>query len=120
MVDGSFYCHNNKIWAFIGAPRHVGDNFGCENSPIGEIWNLFKTYRDIDWLNDYRAIRMGSDGEPEVLLYRLNSFLSEIDKPEISELKNIQEVTKKSNSFMRKAIISFAFDEEFEICNQFT
>lgn len=52
-------------------------------------------------------------------IFELSNFGFESDI-EIGELKNIQGVTKKSNNFMRKAITSFAFDEDFEIWNQFT
>jgi hypothetical protein len=91
-VGGNFYCRNNQLWTFKGAPEFIGGDFSCHSNKISEIWNLFKIPKDIDWLNDHDAIRMGSDNQPYVILDRLNSFLEDIGKEPVRELKNYKTI----------------------------
>jgi hypothetical protein len=92
-VGGDFSCHDNQLWTFKGAPEFIGDDFYCRGNKIWEIWHLFETPRDIDWLNDHDAIRMGSDdNQPYVILDRLNSFLEDIGKEPVMELKNYKTI----------------------------
>jgi hypothetical protein len=91
-VGGYFYCRDNQLWTFKGAPEFIGGNFYCSGNKIEEIWNLFRIPKDIDWLNDHDAIRLNNNEEPYVILDRLNSFLEDIGKEPVGELKNYRTI----------------------------
>jgi hypothetical protein len=91
-VDGGFDCRNNQLWTFQGAPEFIGGYFNCDDNKIWEIWKLFRIPKYIDWLNDHTAIRMGEDGEPYVILDRLNAFLEDIGKEPVRELRNYRTI----------------------------
>jgi hypothetical protein len=91
-VGGDFYCQYNELWTFKGAPEFIVGDFYCEGNKISEIWNLFMMPKYIDWLNDHDAIRMDKDEKPYVVLDRLNSFLEDIGKEPVGELKNYKTI----------------------------
>ena len=80
-VGGIFYCSNNQLASFEGAPQSVVD-FYCGGNPIWSIWNLFGDYSYMDTFNDYDPIR----DNKFIILDRLNSFLSDIGKPTVTEV----------------------------------
>jgi hypothetical protein len=109
-VEGSFYCHSNKLTSFDGLPNYIGgitncnfneiwtfkgipDNFRgiltCIGNPIWNIWNLFKSSGDIEFFNDCHIVREPEtpDGEPIVILERLNYFLDVIGKPPVEKVE---------------------------------
>jgi hypothetical protein len=91
-VDGDFECQNNQLWTFHGAPEFIGGKFICHGNKISEIWYLFEMPKYIDWLNDHKAIRMGEDEEPYVILDRLNAFLEDIGKEPATKLRNYKTI----------------------------
>jgi hypothetical protein len=91
-VGGGFNCQINELWTFKGAPEFIGSYFYCGGNKIKEIWNFFEIPKYIDWLNDHDAIRIDKDGEPYVVLDRLNSFLEDIGKQPVRELKNYKTI----------------------------
>jgi hypothetical protein len=91
-VGGGFSCHDNQLWTFRGAPEFIEGNFHCSGNKISEIWDLFRIPKYIDWLNDHDAIRMNENNQPYVILDRLNSFLEDIGKEPVGELKNYRTI----------------------------
>ena len=82
-IGGHFDCTNNKITTFEQLPFSIGGYFHCAGNPINEIWELFKDYSKIEFLNDCDAIR-----EPNIIILdRLNFFLEEIGKPTVTKVK---------------------------------
>ncbi len=109
-VGGDFWCYSNKLTSLEGCPKVVGDYFDCENNkimtfehlpfsiggrfvcrenPIAEIWKLFEDYSKIEFLNYCDPLREPDDDsdEPIVILEKLNYFLEEIGKPNVTEVK---------------------------------
>jgi hypothetical protein len=84
-VGDSFYCHNNKLTTLEGYPDYVGSNFYCDNNPIHNIWKLFLDKQHIEYFN-FLNIITEVDGEPAIILDRLNSFLEEIGKPKVKKV----------------------------------
>jgi hypothetical protein len=105
-VSGNFYCStnnltslenlpkyiggyinfvDNKIWSFKGIPDSFRGEIYCKRNPISEIWNLFKSIKDIEFFNDCHIVREPEtlDGKPIVILERLNFFLETIGKPTV-------------------------------------
>jgi hypothetical protein len=91
-VGGNFHCQNNQLWTFKGAPEFIGGDFFCGGNKISEIWDLFRIPKYIDWLNDHDAIRMNENNQPYVILDRLNSFLEDIGKEPVRELRNYKTI----------------------------
>ena len=83
VVGRNFYCNDNQLTSLEGAPQKVGRNFTCSQNPVEVIWNLFKDYSMIDLFNDYDPIR----DDKVIVLDRLNSFLKDIGKPTVTEVK---------------------------------
>ena len=107
-VGNHFICDSNKLTSLEGAPRKVGNAFSCEfnkirsfeglvniNSyfycganPISKIWSIINYKSDkwdnekMDFFNDLDIIR----GE-EIVLDRLNFFLSEIGLNPVETVK---------------------------------
>jgi hypothetical protein len=81
-------CDNNKIWSFIGIPDNFRGELLCQSNPIFNIWNLFESIKDIEFLNDCDALREPEtpDGLPIVILERLNFFLETIGKPTVEKV----------------------------------
>jgi hypothetical protein len=75
----------NKIWSFKGIPDSFRGELYCFGNPIYEIWNLYKTSKDIEFFNDCHIVREPetTDGLPIVVLERLNYFLDVIGKPTV-------------------------------------
>jgi len=80
-VGGYFNCRYNKILTFEGAPNNVG-YFNCSDTPIFNIWYLFKDYSKVELLNDLDPIR-GND----ILMDRFNTFLSMIGLDEVESVE---------------------------------
>jgi hypothetical protein len=87
-IGGFINCRNNIIWSFKGIPDNFRGYLFCERNPIEHIWKLFKSSKDIEFLNDCYALR-----EPEtpgslpiVVLERLNFFLETIGKPTVEKV----------------------------------
>jgi hypothetical protein len=91
-VGGDFSCSYNQLWTLRGAPEFIGGDFFCAGNKIKEIWDLFRIPKYIDWLNDHDAIRMNENNQPYVILDRLNSFLEDIGKEPVGELKNYKTI----------------------------
>jgi hypothetical protein len=98
MLGGDFYCDYNNLKSLKGSPKIIGGNFYCNdninlismegfnncrykfichNTPIYEIYKLFKDPSKIELFNDYDCIRI-ENGIPTLILDRLNDFLNEI------------------------------------------
>jgi hypothetical protein len=88
-VGGNFGCHYNEIITFEHLPYSIGGYFDCRSNPIYEIWNLFRDYSKIEFLNDCDAIREpdNNSDKPIIILDRFNYFLEEIGKPTVTEVK---------------------------------
>ncbi len=88
-VGGHFDCNNNRITTFEHLPLSIGSEFYCSENPIIEVWNLFRDYSKIEFLNDCDAIREPetSSEEPIIILDRLNFFLEEIGKKPVKKVK---------------------------------
>jgi len=84
-IGGDIYCQYNKIWIFRGIPDSFRGNLYCDGNPIWNIWNLFKSPKDIEFLNDCHVLREPESPEdlPIVVLERLNFFLETIGKPTV-------------------------------------
>ena len=86
-IRGFISCENNNIRSFDGLVS-IGSNFYCINSPIEEIWRIINpgTFKwdneKMDFFNDLDIIR----GE-EIILDRLNFFLSEIGLNPVETVK---------------------------------
>ena len=103
-VRGSFQCHQNNIERIDDLSNYIGqeinydnnnirtlDNFSSKisikNNPIEVIWELFENYNYIDYFNELDIIQ--DDGKV-VILERLNYFLTDIGKEEVTkdDIKN--------------------------------
>ena len=89
-VGGNFYCSNNQLTTLECCPDSIGGNFYCFNNPIYEIYNLFQDYSKIELFNYMDIIYDPEEGDERPLIYleKLNSFLKEIGKKPVTELKN--------------------------------
>ena len=77
-VGDDFYCHSNQLTSLEGGPQSVGGDFSCfgnqlvnlngfpeyfeseaylSNNPVVEIYNLFRTVKCINWLNEFDVIQ---------------------------------------------------------------
>ncbi len=81
-----FNCQSNKIWTFEGAPDYISGYFYCDLNPIWEIWRLFEDYSKMEFFNDCDPIRE-IDGQPAIILERLNEFLTEIGEKPVEKVK---------------------------------
>jgi len=84
-VGGDFVCLYNQLTSLEGSPQSVGGDFYCSNNPIYFVWKLFNDYSKIELLNDYDPLRE-VDGEPAVIIDRLNEFLMEIGKDPVEKV----------------------------------
>ena len=84
-VGGKFSCRYNQLINLENTPNYIGGNFYCNSNPIFEIWELFMDTSKIELFNDYDIIRE-VDGEPALVLVRLNVFLEEIGKPTVKKV----------------------------------
>jgi len=84
-IGRDIYCGDNKIWSFKGIPDNFRGNLYCDGNPIYEIWKLFESSGDIEFLNDCDALREPEtpDNPPIVIIERLNFFLETIGKPTV-------------------------------------
>jgi hypothetical protein len=84
-IGGFMNCRNNIIWSFKGIPDNFRGYLFCERNPIWNIWKLFESSKDIEFLNDCHIIREPETpgGLPIVVLERLNFFLETIGKPTV-------------------------------------
>jgi hypothetical protein len=87
-IGGGINCQYNKIWNFRGIPDSFKREFYCEGNPIFNIWKLFESSGDIEFLNDCHALREPEtpDGLPIVILERLNYFLETIGKDPVEKV----------------------------------
>ncbi len=85
-INSNFNCTFNKIWTFEGAPDYVKGIFECVGNPICNIWKLFKDYSKVELFNYYDIIRE-IDGNPAVVLERLNDFLEEINEKPVKKVE---------------------------------
>jgi hypothetical protein len=85
-VGGHFNCSYNKLIDLSGCPDRILQGFHCEYNPIYEIYSLFYDPYKIELFNYYDCIRM-ENGEPAVIIDRLNDFLEEIGKPLVKSVK---------------------------------
>ena len=101
-INGGFYCSQNKLKSLKGSPfvikgnLHIDDNnlksfYNLPNvkkdilfnrNLIYELWSLFKNKDYIDYFNELDII---TEDETTIILDRLNYFLTDIGKPEISK-----------------------------------
>jgi hypothetical protein len=81
-VGGGFDCSRNKLKTFEHLPFSIGGRFNCIGNPIYKIWELFEDYSKIELFNYYDIIQDGV-----IILDRLNTFLEEIGKTTITEIK---------------------------------
>jgi hypothetical protein len=77
------YAHNN-LASLEGYPQHADGDFYCMDNPIYKIFDLFGDKSKIELFNEYDVVRE-VDGKPAIVLDRLNAFLEEIEKPNISK-----------------------------------
>ena len=82
---GDFICQNNNIFSFHHFPRFDG-TFNCYGNPIYNVWILFENEIDVEFLNDYDALRF-KDGEPIIIYDRLNAFLEETNRPTVETVE---------------------------------
>mgnify|MGYP003402237676 CR=1 FL=1 len=80
-VGGNFECDNNQIRDFKGFPEYFGGRLLIDNNPVHNIYKLFNDPSKITLFNEYDIIRGN-----EIILDRLNDFLNEVGKPEVSEV----------------------------------
>jgi len=78
----SFYCKDNKITNFRGLGK-VEDYFNCNDNPVYEIWKLF---RDEEWLDYFDGIIIDDDGVPSIFINRLNDFLLNMGKKSVKDV----------------------------------
>jgi hypothetical protein len=80
-IGGALYFKNSDIYTFEFFPKEVGD-FDFTGSPLYTLWELFEDKDKIILFNDYDIL------DNDILyLDRLNRFLSELEKPEVSKSK---------------------------------
>jgi hypothetical protein len=77
------YAHNN-LASLEGYPQHADGDFYCMDNPIYKIFDLFGDKSKIQFFNEYDIVRQ-VNGKPAIVLDRLNAFLEEIEKPNISK-----------------------------------
>lgn len=81
LVYGEFNCSSNRNLAtFKGAPKNV-NKFICNNTPIYDIWKLFKDYSKIELLNSYDIFT----DHLVIDENKLNEFLREIGVKPVDE-----------------------------------
>ncbi len=85
-VGGNFDCSDNQLTSLEGAPTSVGGGFYCPNNPVYEVWKLFKDLDKIEILSDSDIFRK-VDGNPAIILDRLNSFLEDIGKESVNKVE---------------------------------
>ena len=94
-VGGSFNCSYNKLTSLEGGPQSVGRDFYCSNNkltslegfpeyfesyvylngnPIFEIYDLFRTVKCINWLNEFDVIQGN-----KVILDRLEEVYQQLN-----------------------------------------
>ena len=112
-IIGDFYCNDNKLTniknnsTITGSIRCYSNNlrtleninyedirpFQSQNffnkNPIEEIWKLFKNKKYIEHFNELDIIR---DNGKTVILERLNYFLQDLGKDEVTSLKNYKTI----------------------------
>jgi hypothetical protein len=80
-------CEKNRIFSFMGIPdNNFRGKLYCHGNPIENIWNLFKSVSDIEFLNECDALREPEIDLPIVVLERLNFFLETIGKPTVEKV----------------------------------
>ena len=89
-VGGGFSCSDNQLTTLEGCPSSVGNVFYCSNNPIYEIYKLFDDYSKVELFNYMDIVYEPEQGDPRPVIYleKLNSFLEEIGKKPVKELKN--------------------------------
>ncbi len=85
-VGGDFNCQTNEIFSFEHFPLSIGGIFYCEQNPIYQVWRLFKDYSKLEFFNECDPIRE-VNGEPTIILERLNGFLEEIGKDPVTKVE---------------------------------
>ena len=101
-VKGNFSCGHNNIHSLKYSPNYISGFFICNGNnlktfnhfpnvnkfillnynPVNELWYLFNNKNYIDYFNELDIIQ---DDENTVILDRLNYFLTDIGKPEITK-----------------------------------
>ena len=101
-VNNDFYCDKNNLKSFKNAPQYIEGTFDCSvnnirtfdyfpdvkgeidmyNNPVYELWILFHNINHIEHFNELDIIQ--ENGEV-VILDRLNYFLEDVGKREISK-----------------------------------
>ena len=107
-VNGTFNCMNNKLTSLKNSPEYMSGSLNVfqnniktfdyfpkkidgliflESNPIDELWSLFLDRNHIDYFNELDIIQ--EDGKV-VILERLNYFLTDIGKEEVTkdDIKN--------------------------------
>jgi hypothetical protein len=79
----------NNISSFDFFPIIDNKRVHLESNPIETIWDLFKDLSKIELFNDYDPIRI-IDGNRYIILDRLNSFLEDVGKEPVSEVKGYE------------------------------
>ena len=89
-VGRDFDCSDNQLTTLEGCPSSIGGDFSCFGSPIYEIFKLFNDYSKVELFNYMVIVYDPEEGDPRPVIYleKLNSFLEEIGKPPVTELKN--------------------------------
>ncbi len=88
-VGGNFDCAHNQLTSLQGCPESVDGDFSCYYNPVSDIYKLFKTFKCIEWLNEYDVIQGDS-----VIYQRLMDVYHELGMkvPDRIELKNYKMV----------------------------
>ena len=107
-VSGHFDCSNNELTSLEGGPQSVGGHFDyrnnklvnlngfpeffenevyLSNNPVQEIYDLFGTFKCINWLNEFDVIQGNS-----VIMDRLEEVYHQLgmEMPENIKLKNYE------------------------------
>ena len=72
-----------------GFPTYIGKWFDFSINPVFELWKLFEDLSKIELFNDYDIVRSGSGylNKSSIVLDRLNSFLQDIGKEPVKNVK---------------------------------
>ena len=100
-LNGHFFCNDNNIKTLKNGPKHVSLIYEADNNnirtfegfikvkyiflndnPIEELWYFFEDSNHIEYFNELDIIQENGD---VIILDRLNYFLTDIGKKEITE-----------------------------------
>ncbi len=90
-IGGNIHCSSNSLIDFIGIPEYFNNFLFVDDNPVYSIYKLFGDASKITLFNEYDIIRGN-----QVVLDRLNDFLSDVGKVEIdiNDEDKIKEILK--------------------------